>query len=269
MQASDEQVTWQIEDGIARVLLNRPEKANAIGLVTARSMAKAIDAVLAAQPGVILMQARGRIFCAGGDIDEFMAAGDRLGELVDAILDILHPAFLRLCTAPIPVIAEVNGPIGGAGVGLALSADFVLASTAMKLRTGYSALGLSPDLGSSYFLARRAGAVRAQQMLMLREPVDAAQCLAWGLVDELHAPDKLPAAALALALKLSKASHTSLAAIKTLCAGLPARSLQEQLLQEQLHLRSCADAPNGKEGVTAFAARRPAHFSPDPPHSKN
>ncbi len=203
---------------------------------------------------------RGRIFCGGGDIGEFVAAGDTFGQLVDAILDDLHPAFLRLCTSTIPVIAEVNAPIGGAGVGLALSADFVLASPAMKLRTGYAALGLSPDLGSSWFLARRAGAVRAQQLLMLSEPVDAQQCLAWGLVDALHAPDDLPAAALDLARKLAKASRASLSAIKSLGAGLASRSLEEHLRCEQRHLRACADGVDGKEGIAAFVARREPSF---------
>jgi enoyl-CoA hydratase/carnithine racemase len=79
----------------------------------------------------------------------------------------LHPALHRLATAPVPVVAALNGPVGGAGIGLALCADFVLAAASMKLRTGYAAIGLSPDLGTAYFLARRVGAVRAQQWLML------------------------------------------------------------------------------------------------------
>lgn len=260
MQADDEAVTWRLDGGVAHLVLNRPDHANAIGLATARAMAGAIGAVLAAQPRAILLQARGRIFCAGGDIGEFTDAGDQLGELVDAILDVLHPAFLRLCTAGIPVVAEVNGPIGGAGVGLALSADFVLASTAMKLRTGYAAIGLSPDMGSAWFLARRAGAVRAQQLLMRSEPVDAQQCLAWGLVDELHTPEQLPAAALALARQLAQSSRASMAAIKTLCTGAQAQGLKEHLDLEHRHLRACADGGDAREGVAAFAARRKPVF---------
>ncbi len=260
MQVDDEAVLWRLDDGIAHLILNRPARANAIGLATAHCLANAIDAVLDAQPRAILMQARGSIFCAGGDIGEFTAAGDKLAELVDAILDVLHPAFLRLCTSAIPVVAEVGGPIGGAGVGLALSADFVLASSAMKLRTGYAAIGLSPDMGSSWFLARRAGAVRAQQLLMRSEAVDAAQCLAWGLVDEVHAPDQLPAAALALARRLADSSRGSMAAIKTLAMGQGERSLEAHLALEHAHLKNCAASPDGQEGVAAFAYRRKPVF---------
>jgi 2-(1,2-epoxy-1,2-dihydrophenyl)acetyl-CoA isomerase len=264
MNTIDRMVSWRIEDDIAFLVLERPDHANAIGLVMARALARAIDEVLAAQPRVIVLQGRGRVFCAGGDITEFFAAADDLGTLVDAILDVLHPAFLRLCNAPIPVIAEVGGPIGGAGVGWALAADFVLASPAMKLRTGYAALGLSPDLGSSWFLARRAGAVRAQRLLMLSEPVDAERCLAWGLVDELHAPDQLAAAALQLARRLAASSRPSIAAIKTLCRGPAWAGLEAHLAREHRLLLACASGADGREGVGAFMQRRAPDFARHP-----
>ncbi|MES2992454.1 MAG: enoyl-CoA hydratase-related protein [Pseudomonadota bacterium] len=266
MDTTDDCVSWRIEDGIAFLVLNRPDHANAIGLTMARALANAIDSVLAARPRVIVLQGRGRVFCAGGDIAEFTAAADRLGDLVDAILDVLHPAFLRLCHAPVPVIAEVGGPIGGAGVGWALAADVVLASPAMKLRTGYAALGLSPDLGSSWFLARRAGPVRAQRLLMLSEPVDAQRCQEWGLVDELHAPDALAAATLQLARRLAASSQASIAAIKALCRGAGADGLEAHLAREHALLRACATGADGREGVAAFTQRRTPEFDrlPEP-----
>src|SRR5690606_6023810 len=111
--------------------------------------------------------------------------------LVDETVAPLHPAMLRLHESPAPVVTAVNGPIGGAGVGLALSADFVLAASSMKLRTGYVALGLSPDAGTAYYLARRVGPVRAQQWLMLSDPIDAQSCLQHGAVDALHPEGEL------------------------------------------------------------------------------
>jgi 2-(1,2-epoxy-1,2-dihydrophenyl)acetyl-CoA isomerase len=262
MHMIDGGVSWRTEGAIAFLVLDRPDRANAIGLAMARAMARAIDEVLAVQPRVIVLQGRGRVFCAGGDITEFASAGDGLGRLVDAILGVLHPAFLRLCNAPAAVVAEVGGPIGGAGVGWALAADVVLASPAMKLRTGYAALGLSPDLGSSWFLARRAGPVRAQRLLMLSEPVDAQRCLDWGLVDELHAHDDLPAAALQVARRLAASSRNALAAIKTLCRGVAWQGLEAHLAQERLLLTRCAAGPDGREGVAAFTERRTPEFNP-------
>ena len=157
----------------------------------------------------------------------------------------------------------------GAGVGLALSADFVLASTNMKLRIGYSALGLSPDMGTSWFLARRAGATRARQLLMNSESVDAAQCLAWDLVDALHAPDILPLAALDLAPNLAKSSHTSIAASKALSTGCLTRTLEQQLNLEHRHLGACAGTPDAKQGVAAFADRRQPVFPSTLEHPEN
>ena len=71
------------------------------------------------------------------------------------------------------MVSVLNGAIGGAGIGLALCADFVLAAASMKLRTGYAAIGLSPDAGASYFLSRRIGSERAKQLFMLSDPLSA------------------------------------------------------------------------------------------------
>lgn len=257
----EEGIAWSVDGPVGRIVLKRPERANAISRGASRALVRAIDAVLAARPRVVLLAAEGRLFCAGGDIDEFAAAGDGLAGLVDDILAPLHPALHRLATAPLPVVAALNGPIGGAGIGLALCADFVLAAQSMKLRTGYAAIGLSPDLGASWFLARRIGAVRAQQWLMLSEAIDAQGCLAHGVVDALYADAALPRAAEDLAARLAQAAPGSLAAIKTLCGGLPGRSLQAHLDLEHALLRERAGSADAREGVQAFVARRPPRFT--------
>lgn len=261
MKHSEHGVAWGLEDGIGRIELRRPERANALSRDAAHALARAIGEVLDGAPRVLLLTAQGRIFCAGGDIEEFVAAGAALEALVDDILRPLHPALHRLATAPLPVVAALNGPVGGAGVGLALCADFVLAAASMKLRTGYAAIGLSPDLGSAYFLARRVGPVRAQQWLMLSEPLDAAQCLAAGAIDALHPDAELPAAAEALAARLAQAASASLAGIKTLCAGLPGRDLQAHLDLEHRLLAARARGADAQEGVRAFVERRPPRFT--------
>ncbi|MBI5900792.1 MAG: enoyl-CoA hydratase/isomerase family protein [Rhodocyclales bacterium] len=253
-------IGWEIADGIGRIVLSRPERANTLALPVAYALAKAIDAAVASVPRVLLLSARGSIFCGGGDIDELREAGPALGALLDRILGVAHPAIQRLANAPFPVVAAVEGAIGGAGVGLALSADFVLASDAMKLRTGYAAIGLSPDLGSSYFLARRIGPVRAKQWLMLSETIDAQTCLSAGVIDALYPDAELAAAAEALVHRLAAAAPNSLAAIRTLCDGLPERLLGQHLACEHTLLRRCADSANGLEGVRAFIERRAPNF---------
>jgi len=255
-----EGIAWGVSDRIGRIVLRRADRANAISVAASRALVRAVDEVLDRQPRVVLLAAEGPVFCAGGDIKEFAAAGSALDALIDEVLEPLHPALYRLATAPLPVVSAVNGPIGGAGIGLALCADFVLAAESMKLRTGYAAIGLSPDLGASWFLARRVGAVRAQQWLMLSDAIDARQCLAHGVVDSLHPDSELRAASEALAQRLACASGESLAAIKALCGGLPARGLQDHLHREHARLAACARGVDAREGVRAFVERRPPRF---------
>ena len=260
MQQS-EGVAWGVQDAIGRIVLQRPDQGNALTQASGAALVRAIHAVLDAQPRAVLLSAAGRYFCAGGDIGEFVAAGARLPALVDEVLVPLHPALYRLATAPVPVVAAVNGPVAGAGVGLALCADFVLGAASMKLRTGYAAIGLSPDAGASYYLARRVGAVRAQQWLMLSESIDADSCLRHGVLDALYPDAELAAAAEALVARLARAATGSLASIKTLCSGLPARSLEEHLALEHRLLVGCAASSDGQEGVRAFREKRAPAFS--------
>jgi 2-(1,2-epoxy-1,2-dihydrophenyl)acetyl-CoA isomerase len=252
---------WGVADGIGRIELQRPEQGNTLTLAASRAFARAVNEVLACRPRAVLLTAQGRIFCAGGDIGEFVGAGSELGALIQDILMPLHPALHKLATAPMPVVAAVNGAVAGAGIGLALCADFVLGATSMKLRTGYAAIGLSPDAGASYFLARRVGALRAQQWLMLSETIDAKQCLHHGVIDALCPDAELVEAADAMAHRLANAASASLAGIKALCGGFPSRDLQAHLDLEQRFLLERAGSADGQEGVQAFLEKRPPKFT--------
>ncbi|WP_028602130.1 enoyl-CoA hydratase-related protein [Ottowia thiooxydans] len=255
-------IEWNLDaQAVGRIVLNQPEHHNALGLKNVPALVKAIDEVLAGQPRVIVIEARGPIFCAGGDIREFVNAGDQLDELVDEILNQLVPAYIKLVQAPCPIITVVGGPVGGAGLGLALCGDFVLASDTMKLRTGYAAIGLSPDVGASYFLARRVGALRAQQWLMLSDAIDSQRCLAAGAVDHVFPFAELNAAAQTLVERLCASAPASLAAMKRLSQEGPSLSLQAYLSFEQQLLKACARTADAREGTSAFVAKRQPMFT--------
>lgn len=254
-------IVWGVEDGVGHIVLDRPEQANTLSRAVGKALVQAIEAVIDATPRVILLSARGKYFSGGGNIDEMVAAGDRFDDLVDEILVLVHPAILRLATCPLPVVTALNGPVAGGGIGLALCADFVLGGASAKLRGGYAAIGLSPDVGGSYFLARRVGALRAQQWFMTNETIEAETLLATGVIDSLHADDALMPAVTELVGRLAKAAPGSMAAIKTLCAGLPGRSLAEHLDLEHALLRARTRSGDGKEGVRAFIEKRAAIFT--------
>ena len=254
-------IEWGVIDAVGHIVLNRPEQANTLSRGLAKALVLAINDVIDAAPRVILLSARGKYFSGGGNIDEMVAAGDRFDDLVDEILAVVHPAIQRLATCPIPVVTALNGPVAGGGIGLALCADFVLGGASAKLRGGYAAIGLSPDVGGSYFLARRVGALRAQQWYMSNETIDAERCLATGVIDSLHADDALDAAVNDLVGRLVKAAPGSMAAIKQLCSGLPGRSLADHLHLEHELLRARTRSGDGKEGVRAFIEKRAAQFT--------
>ena len=253
-------VSWGLENGIGRIVLRRAANANALSVQMSRDLAAAIDAVLDAGPRAVLLAAEGRVFCAGGDIAEFVAAGRELSQLAERSLAVTETAIHRLATAPCAVVSAVNGPVGGAGIALALCADFVLGSQSMKLRTGYAAIGLTPDLGTSYFLARRIGTVRARQWLMLSDPVEARSCLEAGVIDALHPDDQLLTSANALVNRLAAMAPAAIAGIKRLCSELEAADLKRHMQLEHEFVIECARGADAHEGIRAFVEKRDPRF---------
>ena len=255
-------VAWSIDDaGVARIVLSRPAEANTMTLAASTAFARAVDEIAAATPRVVLLTALGKMFCAGGDIGEFQQNMGAFDTLIDDILRVLHPAVVKLSELPVPVVTAINGSFGGAGLGLALCGDFAYAASTVKLRTGYVALGLSPDAGSSYFLTRRIGTARAKQLFFTNEAVDAQRLLTLGIVDAVFADDRLMPEADALCERLAKASTGSIGVIKRLCDGAERRSLAEHLALEKDLLEERARGADAREGVSAFLERRPAVFA--------
>lgn len=256
----DSAVLWSVDDGIGRITLNRPERANSIGLATSQALSAAIDAVIAAAPRVVLLTGNGPRFCAGGAIDEFVANPDRMAELIAQILEPLHPALLRLANLSAPVVTAVNGPLGGAGIGLALAGDIVLAADTAKLRAGYSAIGLSPDAGAAWLLARRVGAGKAKEIFLLNDVLDADECLRLGIFSQVFPAAKLAEAAEDVVRRLAAGAAGAQARIKVLCDGAERRDLAEHLVLEQHLMVAGAASADAAEGVRAFSEKRAPRF---------
>jgi len=254
-------VQWHVQDGVGHLVLNRPEAANALNSAMCEAFEVAVACAARADVGAVLLSAQGRQFCAGGDIQEFLVRRADLHRLVKGMLDALHPAIHRLAMLPVPVVSAVQGPLGGAGIALALSADFVLAADTIKLRGGYSAIGLSPDLGASFHLARRGGAIRAKQVLLRNQAITAQTCLQWGLVDELHAPETLLDAAQALASQMARGPRAAQAGIKALCDRAWAHSLRTHLDLERAALLDASLSAAADEGIQAFIDKRTPDFA--------
>lgn len=258
-------ILLQIQDHIATLCFNRPEQANVLDGSTSACFAERVEQIVQAQSEgrvrAVLLTANGPHFCAGGDIRAF-AASDNMAALLERGIPRLHAAIHRLSTLPAPVVSAVQGSLGGGGIGIALCADLVLASTSMKLRGGYSAIGLSPDVGVSWALTRLVGPMRAKQILLTNEAWDAQRCLSAGLVAEVHADDALLSRAQALVRALAQGASGSFARIKTLIDQAGNNSLHQQLALEHLAMVASGASAEAREGALAFTHKRAPHFHP-------
>ena len=158
-------VTLEIDRGLAVLTFNNPTRGNALDMAMATAFAASIEQIAEdSSVRALLITAHGKQFCAGGDVHSMADASRPLTDTLRALLEPVHAAMNLLSMFTFPVVCAINGAVGGGGIGLALCGDLVLAAESVKLRGGYSALGLTPDVGGSWFVTRRAGASRAMDI---------------------------------------------------------------------------------------------------------
>lgn len=252
-----EPVTLDVAGGVAKLVLNRPEFGNAINEALGDAFRGAIE-LIAQDRSVraVLLTGAGKMFCVGGDIGMLGDTGEGLSSHMQRTVRPMHDALLKLCHLPVPVVCAMNGPAGGGGVGMALCADIVLAAESMKIRTGYSGIGLTPDFGVSWFLTRLLGPVRTKEILFVNRPLDAHECLGLGIVNAVYPDADLVVEAEALVRRLAEGATGALAATKRLVESAMTVSLGEQLTLERAHIIAASAARDGQEGVRAFLEKR-------------
>lgn len=253
-------VLLQVTDGAAVLTLNRPEAGNRLDMETVAAL-DAATLRLSETPDLraLLVRAEGRMFCVGGAINEFGATDDFHGYLAH-ILDVGHRVMGRLLALPCPVATAIQGPAGGAGIGLALCGDIALASSAAVFRAGYPALGVSADFGSSWQLARLGGARLAADMLMTNRAVPADEAMARGLLTAVHPPEALDAAARNLLAQLATGPTRAHAATRALVRAAGAQDAIAHMQAEAAAMLGTATTADAAEGIAAFLAKRPAAF---------
>lgn len=254
-------ITTTRDGDVLTLTLSRPEQGNAINTdLAADLLAAARDA--AGDPAVrcVVLTGAGRMFCVGGDIAEFSAAGDEAGPFIRALADTLHEAVLVLAGMAKPLIALVQGPAAGAGLSLAAAADIVIASEAAHFTAAYTAIGLTPDGGMTWLLPRLVGMRLAQDMMLTNRRLSAADAAAAGLVTRVVDADALAEDGRKLAAQMADGPTAAYGSVRRLLAESQAAPLSLQLEREAASIAAAAAGPEGREGVAAFAARRKAKF---------
>jgi 2-(1,2-epoxy-1,2-dihydrophenyl)acetyl-CoA isomerase len=259
---SEAPLVLTIESEIARITLDRPDLANALTSAAAAHIAAAVDRI-AADPSVrvVVLTGNGKMFCAGGDIREFVTTLDTLGDLIGDELLTLNATLLKLAALPMPVVAALNGPVAGGGIGLALTADVLIAAESVRFRAGYAAIGLSPDAGTSYFLTRLIGPQRAKEFLFTNRFLDAPEALALGLVSKVVPDADLAEETEALVRRIAAMPPGALAAVKSLVNAAVNETHADVLERERRWMMRNGATADAHEGIRAFIERRTPTFA--------
>ncbi|MFP6663243.1 MAG: enoyl-CoA hydratase-related protein [Deltaproteobacteria bacterium] len=255
-----ETIDLEILDGVATITLNRPDAGNAMNLQFGEdilAVARACEAE--ANLRVVLLTAKGRLFCAGGDVGAFAAAAEPAA-LIGELLRNLHPAIEILRGLAAPIVTAVNGTAAGAGMSLALAGDLVLVAESAKFTAAYTGIALSPDGSMTHFLPRLIGLRRAQEMMITNRVVTAAEALDWGMITQVVANDELLTVAGKLVAKLAAGPTAAFGSVKKLLHQTDECSLAEQLAAEATEIVANAGHPDGREGIAAFAEKRKPTF---------
>jgi len=258
----DEPVRWTREQGIARIALNRPQIYNAFDREMIRFFAETL-AQLAGDPGVsgVVITGEGKAFCAGADLKWLSVMGEDYGKTLHLLAASYHQAILEIRRMPKPVVAAINGMAAGGGLSLALACDFRVMEVSAVFRLGYPSNGLSIDGGGTFTLPRLVGMARAMEIAAFDRPISSEQALSWGLVSEVARDGQALPRAVEMVREIVQRPLTSFAASKRLITDTFHASFETQLEREREFLASCADHPNGHEGVSAFLGKRRPRYN--------
>jgi len=260
-------VLYEVNDGIATITLNLPAKLNPIALELQEGLRDSLARVrMHSEVRAVVLTGAGKAFCVGADLssmnppDDGKTLGNRTAEWMQSMS---NPLIEEIRALPVPVVCAVNGPAAGAGVGLALACDIVVAARSAYFYLPFlPKLGIVPDLGCTWFIPRRVGPARAMGMALLDEKLGAEAAAQWGLIWACIDDGLLLLEAQNIAQRLARLpAHAVLEARKAIEAS-ERHSLSEQLHYESERQRELLDKPSFAEGVMAFLQKRAPVFPP-------
>ena len=252
--------TYERRGAIALITLNNPEKMNALGGAMLADLA-ADFAAAEADPGVraVLITGAGRGFCAGAQLGTAtFAAGAEVGDWMRASI---NPLIERVRASRLPVVVAVNGPAAGAGVGLALMGDVVVAARSARFVLSFVKLGAALDGGATAFLQRAIGAPRTRALALTGEPLTAETAAEWGLIWKAVDDDLLIGEAFALAERLAEGAPVAIRLIKAQLEAAATAELAEALDAEASAQSTAFATEDLREGAAAFVEKRKPRFS--------
>jgi 2-(1,2-epoxy-1,2-dihydrophenyl)acetyl-CoA isomerase len=258
----------EIDGPIGTMTLNRPDSLNAMSPQMIGELPVAASWLADRAPiRALIVTGAGRAFCSGGDVNWFKQGVDDesvdLPSEVRRAAEVLHQAIIDFRRLPYPTIAAINGPAAGAGMSLALSCDFRIASDDAFLAIAYGRIGASPDGGMTYFLPRVVGPSKALELALNDPNLDARAAMDEGLVSEVVPAGELIPRAREKAMKLATRAPYYVRMAKRLLHESIEHSLPDHLQLERHGIADSMATEDLRRGVTAFFAGEQPEFKGD------
>ncbi len=256
-------IDFKIDQGLAILTLNRPEKLNSFNTEMFADIRSAFKQIRAnSRVRCLLITGAGRGFCAGQDLgDRAVSPSGKAPNLSHSVENNYNPLVRAIAGLEMPVVCAVNGVAAGAGSSIALGCDIVFAARSASFIQSFSKIGLIPDSGGTWLLPRLAGRARAMGLALLGEKISAEQAEQWGLIWRCVDDEKLMDTAMETGYHLATQPTKGLSLIKRAMAVSSTHTLDQQLDLERDFMGIAGETQDYQEGVAAFLEKRSPSFS--------
>src|SRR5271154_2226475 len=257
-------LSFTVSEGVATLEFQRCAVSNAIDITIIRAMHLALDQIQKGESGAkaVIITGSNDVFCSGLDLHSIdLKTREARQRAHFEMRRFMDPLILRLSGFRFPIVAAVNGAAVGAGMSLALASDIIIAGDNAYFLPSFARLGLVPDAGITFHLARRIGGGRSLSSLLLAERIDAKTALDWGLAYEVVPAAEVVVRAQAVAHRLAAGPCAVLGQIRSLHASAFDNSLQEQLRAERSAQEMSLETQGCVEAVRAFFETRAPPFA--------
>lgn len=252
-------ILFNIENGVAKITLNRPKVFNSINQEMAFRFQSCLDECATNDEiRAVYLTGTGKAFCAGQDLAEIVSPDGP--ELTDIVSKHYNPIILRIRQLEKPVVCAVNGVAAGAGANIALACDITIAKESASFIQAFSKIGLIPDSAGTFFLPRIIGMQRATALQFLGDKVSAADAADMGMIYKAVSDETFEEETLKIANKLAKMPTKGIGLTKRLLNQSYSNNLEEQLAQEGICQTIAGQTDDYKEGVNAFLEKRKPTF---------
>lgn len=256
-------IDFDVRNHVAHITINREKSFNALNLQAMQELFHIANRC-GSDKGVraaILTGAGSKAFCAGGDVAAFADDPDQVQVLLKEMTAYLHMAVSRFARMNAPLIARINGVAAGAGLSMSACCDLAICTDTAKFTSAYTAIGLTPDGSSTWFLPRLIGNRRTMELFLTNRTLSASEALDWGLVNQVVAQNQLDDTVNEMADKLASGPTLAHGGIKKLVQMSLNDTLESQMERETRSIVELSTSADGLDGVKAFVEKRRPDFT--------